>query len=307
MHRIEELCGALGTAGIDFVKDAPLSERSSFKIGGRAALIIEPDDEAELAESVALVRRYGLEFFLLGNGSNLVFSDEGYHGVIIATQGLRTLNIKERQIEAGCGVSMIQLALAAMRAGLSGAEFLYGIPGSLGGGVYMNAGAYGSQLSDVLKSVRYLDTMSGRVIESRVDELGFSYRYSAFMEHREYVILSAAIELSFGNPADIEAKMKGYMNSRREKQPLEYPSAGSAFKRKQGYFMGKIIEESGLKGYSVGGAMISEKHAGFIINTGNATAADVAAVVAHVKETILKNYGFEPECEIIFVGTGDKS
>lgn len=306
MSRIEELCAALKAGGIEYLRDAPLSERCSFRIGGPAALIAQPSDEQGLMAAVALAGEFGYEYFLLGNGSNLLFEDEGYRGVVISTSGLRgmALDAGAGRLEAGCGLSLTQLALEAAKAGLAGADFLYGIPGSVGGGVYMNAGAYGSQLSDVLFKVRYFDAGRGELFERPAGELDFSYRHSAFMENRGWVILSATLGLGRGDRYDVEALMREHMACRRERQPLEYPSAGSVFKRRPGHFMGRIIEESDLKGYAVGGARVSEKHAGFIVNTGGARADDVKKLVGHIKETILKNYGFEPECEIIFVGQG---
>lgn len=304
MYRINNLCAVLDAAGIGYIKNAMLRDYCTFRIGGPAAVIAFPADAREMRDVITGARHCDVDYFLLGNGSNVLFDDEGYAGVIVTTTAMGGIDVSGDTIRAGCGAPLARIALSAVRGGLAGAEFLYGIPGSCGGAVYMNAGAYGSQMSDIVESVSCLDATDGSIVELDVSGLDYSYRHSLFMERRELIILSALLRLASGEPREIEEKMKDNMMSRRGKQPLDYPSAGSVFKRRPGYFMGKIIEDSGLKGFCIGGAAISPKHAGFIINTGGATAADVVALICHIKATILLNYGFEPECEVIIPGKG---
>lgn len=301
MKYIKELCACLDAAGVRYIKDAPLRDYCTFRIGGPAALAAFPDDEDGFIASVDSAADFGVRYIVIGNGSNILFSDNGFDGFVIITVNMKYISVCGNTLTAGCGASVIAMSLAAGHAGLSGLEFAYGIPGTCGGGVFMNAGAYGSQFSDVLKSVRCYDTESGSVSELPAPELCLGYRHSAFMEKNNLLILSAALSLSPGCKDEIEALMRETMKKRRDKQPLEYPSAGSVFKRKDGYFMGQIIEESGLKGFRIGGAMVSEKHAGFIINYDGATAADVLALIEHIKNVIRKNYGFEAECEIRYI------
>ncbi len=298
MDYIVELCAALDAAGVSYKKGAPLCELCTFRIGGPAALAVFPDSEEGLIAAVNAVEEYHVKYIVIGNGSNILFSDDGYDGAVISTVNIKNLSVDGNILFSGCGAQIIGMSLAAGHAGLSGIEFAYGIPGTAGGGVFMNAGAYGSQLSDIIVSVRCYDTDSGRVVEIPASGLAFDYRHSVFMEKGNLVILSTSVMLKPGNKEYIEALMRETMKKRRDKQPLEYPSAGSVFKRKAGYFMGQIIEESGLKGYRIGGAMVSEKHAGFIVNAGGATAKDVLLLVDYIKKVILKNYGFEAECEI---------
>ncbi|HHT54826.1 MAG TPA: UDP-N-acetylmuramate dehydrogenase [Clostridiales bacterium] len=302
MSDYTNLCAALESAGVEHIKDAPLCEYSTFRVGGPAALLSFPVDEAGLLSAIRAAVTYKTKFIVIGNGSNILFSDDGFDGLVISTQRLRNIEICGNTLVAGCGAPLSAITRAAARAGLSGLEFAHGIPGSCGGAVFMNAGAYGSEISDVLRSVRCYDVEAGVVCGIPAPELGLAYRHSVFMDNDRLVILSAEFCLEPGETLCIEARMSEIINKRRASQPLEYPSAGSVFKRRPGYYMGKIIEESGLKGCRIGGAAVSEKHAGFIVNTGGASARDVLALVEHIKAVILKNYGFEPECEIRFVG-----
>lgn len=302
MSDILNLCAVLENAGVEHIKGAPLCDFCTFRIGGPAALVALPENEAGLMSAIRAAEANSTKYIVIGNGSNVLFPDNGFSGLVISTRCLRDIEIDGNILRADCGALLFAMTRAAAQAGLSGLEFAYGIPGTCGGAVFMNAGAYGSDISAVLRSVRCYDIDSGVIRELPADELGLSYRHSIFMDNGRLIILSAEFELEPGDAACIEARMSEIMNKRRASQPLEYPSAGSVFKRQPGYYMGKIIEESGLKGYSVGGAAVSLKHAGFIVNTGGASARDVQALVEHIKSVILKNYGFVPECEIRFIG-----
>ncbi len=302
MSDILNLCAVLENAGVEHIKGAPLCDFCTFRIGGPAALVALPENEAGLMSAIRAAEANSTKYIVIGNGSNVLFPDNGFSGLVISTRCLRDIEVDGNILRADCGALLFAMTRAAAQAGLSGLEFAYGIPGTCGGAVFMNAGAYGSDISAVLRSVRCYDIDSGVIRELPADELGLSYRHSIFMDNGRLIILSAEFELESGDAACIEARMSEIMNKRRASQPLEYPSAGSAFKRQPGYYMGKIIEESGLKGYSVGGAAVSLKHAGFIVNTGGASARDVQALVEHIKSVILKNYGFVPECEIRFIG-----
>ena len=291
---------------IEIRENEPLSKHSSFKIGGAARLAAFPKFNEELVDLIKAAKNNHIKYIVVGNGSNLLFDDNGYDGIVIFTKHLSDTEFLHRgdstYIKIGCGRNLTELAGdVGKKHSLTGLEFAFGIPGTVGGAVYMNAGAYGGQMSDVVKETEYFDSTDGKIKILHEDEHQFAYRHSLFCDHPEYVILSTTLELKEGNFEDILAAMNKNMTARREKQPLEYPNAGSTFKRPEGYFAGKLIEDSGLKGYTVGGAQISEKHAGFTINVGGATCADVLAVIAHTKKTVKENYGVDLECEIIYV------
>lgn len=281
---------------IERKNEIPLAEFTSFKVGGPADDLIIPRTKDAFVDLLSAVKNFGIRHLILGNGSNILFSDKGYRGAVILTTALRSYSIKGTMIYADCGVPLGALSVAAASAGLTGLEFAYGIPGTLGGAVYMNAGAYGGEMKDVLQSSICLDP-DGNLCEFSAEEHSFGYRSSVY-QSGEYAILSAALSLKQGAPDEINAKMKDFMSRRREKQPLEYPSAGSTFKRYPGFYTGKLIEDAGLKGFTVGGAKVSEKHAGFVINTGSATSADILAVIEHIKETIEQKNGIMLECEV---------
>lgn len=238
---------------------------------------------------------------MVGRGSNIVYPDAGFDGVILSTAGMNSCAVNGTEISAGAGVSLTELANTAAKNSLTGLEFAYGIPGSVGGAVFMNAGAYDGEMSMVVKATRYFDTATGELGQIEGDAHKFGYRESVFRENPSWIITGTVIGLSEGNQTDIEAVMSDLMTRRRDKQPLEYPSAGSAFKRYPGRYTAQMIDEAGLKGYSVGGAQVSEKHAGFIINKGGATAADVYELSEYIKAKILEIHGVEIESEIIFV------
>ena len=282
--------------------DLKLSEYSSFKIGGAADLALFPKNEAALIFCVNLLCENGILFHVIGNGSNVLFADEGVRGSVIFTSEMNDIEVSENMIVAECGAGITKISRIALENSLTGLEFACGIPGSLGGAVYMNAGAYGGQMSDVVVESTYFDPRSKKIYTISADEHRYGYRESIYIDNPDYIILSAKLRLSGADKNDIKAKMDENLRARRDKRPLEYPSAGSVFKRYPGYFTGKIIEEAGLKGYTVGGAQVSCKHAGFIINIGGATSNDVKALIDHIKKTIYSIHGIDLECEVRFIG-----
>ena len=275
----------------------PMSRYTTFRIGGPAALMALPKTAGEAKAAVKTARELGIEPFFLGNGSNLLVADEGYPGFIIKLtwdfDGIREVN---RGLEAGSAVLLSRLSNALVGRGLTGLEFAGGIPGSVGGAVTMNAGAYGGEMAQVLESVTFLDE-AGEVCTLPVSECGFGYRKSIFSQ-RKCLILRARFRLEQGDGYAIKARMDELAAKRREKQPLEYPSAGSMFKRPPGHFAAALIDQCGLKGLAVGGAQVSEKHAGFVVNRGGATCADVLELVRQVKEEVLRHTGVELEMEV---------
>lgn len=279
--------------------DEPTAPLSGFKIGGNADAVICPTSIDALKKTIDTASRLGVRYGVFGNCSNVLFDDNGYRGALILTKGLSNIEVQENRITADCGASLMSLALAAERASLSGFEFAYGIPGSVGGAVYMNAGAYGGEIADVLCSSDCLFNDGSVKTLSKTDH-NFAYRHSVYSECGG-TVLSATFELEFAEKGEIRAKMDDLMSRRREKQPLEYPSAGSTFKRYPGYYTAKLIEEAGLKGYSIGGAQVSEKHAGFVINKGGATANDVCRLIDVIKEKIYQKEGIAIECEVVIV------
>ncbi|MBO4265062.1 MAG: UDP-N-acetylmuramate dehydrogenase [Clostridia bacterium] len=282
---------------------APLSEMSTFRIGKNALAAVWPEDVTEICKIKSLCLEYSVPCVFIGNGSDILFDDGGFDGVIVCTSKFSKLDINENRIICECGVPMTRLANFACENSLSGLEFAYGIPGSVGGGVYMNAGAYGGEMKNVIKSVSALH--NGNVVKFQREELYFGYRHSRFCGTDD-LILAAEFELQSGKKDDIAALMRDYIERRRAKQPLEYPSAGSVFKRPEGYFAGKLIEDAGLKGYKTGGAMVSEKHAGFIVNFDNATSKDVIDLVLHIRKTVFEKFGVTLESEILHLSKDGK-
>ena len=300
--QITELLSALNAAEIPAFRDYPLAPETSFRIGGPADIAVKPETEAQLATAVFLLKKQNIPFYPVGKASNLLFDDAGFRGAVLFCGGLKGLSVQGNTLTAACGETLTGTAAHACEAGLSGLEFAFGIPGSVGGGVCMNAGAYGGEIAAVLESCRLLDTGTLEIAEKTNEEMRFSYRHSLVSDRPEYLVLSAVFRLSAGDKAQIRAQMDDLMRRRREKQPLEYPSAGSVFKRPApDVYMGRLIEEAGLKGTSIGGAAVSPKHAGFIVNTGNAAAADVRALVRLVQDRIRERNGFVPECEIKWI------
>lgn len=294
---LEELKAQLSTAGIPYRENEPLAEHCTFKIGGPARIFAMPQEEKQLCKAVSLCRDLGLPYYLLGNGSNILFADEGWSGVVLDVSALKSPVQREGcTLRAGAGAFLSTLCREAQRAGLAGLEFAYGIPGTVGGAVYMNAGAYGGELKDVLVRVRYLN-QEGQIICAEATELDLSYRHSIFEENGG-CILSAEFNLTPGDPAEIQAKMEDLMGRRRDKQPLDKPSAGSTFKRPAGAFAGALIDQCGLRGYRHGGAAISEKHCGFVVNLGGASCADVLALCDEVRDIVQEKTGYLLEKEI---------
>lgn len=286
--------------GIPMRKNLPLRDLTTFRIGGPADTVVSPVSAEQLGKLIGFLNRNSLEYFVLGRGSDILASDGGYRGVLVLTEGLKDLSVDGNTIRAGAGCSMASVSNLALKHGLCGLEFLHGIPGSMGGGVFMNAGAYGSELATFLDRVEWVDPQ-GEIHSDSAENLEFSYRHSSFT-HNGGVVCAVTLRCQKGDPCEIKALMQDLDGRRREKQPLEYPSAGSTFKRPEGYFAGKLIEDCGLKGYTVGGACVSEKHAGFVINKSGASAADVHAVMDHVSQCVLDRFGVVLEPEVRFLG-----
>ena len=278
-----------------------MSRHTTFRIGGPAELFLVPKSTEEIAGIFKICREEGIPWFVLGNGSNLLVSDKGYQGVVIQLyKGFGEVKVQGCQITAQAGALLSQIAAAAREESLTGFEFAGGIPGTLGGAVVMNAGAYGGEMKDVIKEVTVL-TREGEIRTLQAEELAMGYRTSAIKE-AGYIVLSAVLSLEKGDKEQIKARMQELAGMRSSKQPLQYPSAGSTFKRPEGYFAGKLIMDSGLRGYQVGGAQVSEKHCGFVINTGNATARDVRNLMADVQRIVEEKYGVKLEPEVKFLG-----
>ena len=308
---ITALCAALTAQQLPFAQGEPLAPHTTFKIGGPADVFVTPDTEQGLVatldtcyrcRTLQLCRKNGVRVYLLGNGSNTLFDDAGFDGAVIDMRGLSGmensgLDTDAVRITAGAGQTLGRLCSKAQTLGLTGLEFACGIPGTVGGAVYMNAGAYGSELKDVLESVTFLDSdLQLRTLPAA--DLAMGYRTSIFEQNPDWCILSATVVLHRGDGAAVLARMQELLGKRREKQPLEWPSAGSTFKRPQGAFAGKLIEDCGLRGFTVGGAQISEKHCGFVINRGGATCADVVALTEQVRQIVEARTGFVLEREI---------
>ena len=288
----------------NIVKDEPMSRHTTFRCGGPATLFLRPGSEDELVRVVSLLKDKGHPYMLLGNGSNLLVSDKGYEGVVISLERLSELSLEgETSIRAQAGVLNSRIASFARENSLAGFEFAAGIPGTIGGAMIMNAGAYGGEMKLITTSVRAM-TPDGEVKELTAEDCDFGYRTSA-LKREGYVVLSALLQLQKGNEKEITDLMTELALKRKEKQPLEYPSAGSTFKRPEGYFAGKLIQDAGLKGFSVGDAAVSEKHCGFVINKGQATSADIYKLIREVQKKVFEDSGVTLEPEVIMVGEFD--
>lgn len=285
--------------GYRFLRNEPMRNYTTFKIGGNADLMIFPESLRELSALLAYMRQENIEFFVLGNGSNLLVSDEGLRIPVIKTEKFDFIEIDGTELTVGSGVTNAKAAVFAMKNGLSGFEFAHGIPGTVGGAVVMNAGAYGEDMSMVVDKTVYVDK-NGRIKEAYGENHDFSYRHSCFSS--DDVIFCTVLRLERSDPDIIKAKMDELIKKRRAAQPLEMPSAGSVFKRPEGYFTGKLIDECGLRGYSIGGAQISEKHSGFIVNTGTATSKDVLELISYIQKTVYDKFGVTLTPEIRYVG-----
>lgn len=278
----------------------PMSRHTTFGVGGPAAEFVVPESASELAQAIATCRSAGVPYFVLGKGSDLLVSDEGFEGVIVSLDALVSVRHEGERLICEAGASLGYVARRALYAGLAGMEFACGIPGSIGGACFMNAGAYDGCMADVIESVDVL-TPEGTRTTLTVDDLELGYRKSK-VRTDGLVVLSATLRLAPANREDIRAKMDDYTQRREEKQPLEYGSAGSTFKRPEGYFAGKLIMDAGLKGYRIGDAAVSQKHAGFVVNLGHATATDVRAVITHVQDEVERQFGVRLEPEVRFLG-----
>ena len=296
------LINELNSNNISYKTDESMSKHTSFKTGGNAAVFINIADIESLDKVLKICYETATDIFVLGKGSNLLVSDNGIRDKVvihISTDFADMKLLDETTIEVQAGASLASLCKFALANSLTGLEFAYGIPGSVGGAVYMNAGAYGGEMKDVVVKVNHIDKKGNKSCYSD-NELDFSYRHSAYSDS-ELIITSAVFKLQKGDKAEIEAKMTDVMGRRVDKQPLEYPSAGSVFKRPEGYFAGALIEQSDLKGKRIGGAMVSEKHAGFIINYDNATTTDVIELIRHCQKTVFDKFGVELHTEIKFL------
>nr|WP_295284794.1 UDP-N-acetylmuramate dehydrogenase [uncultured Blautia sp.] len=281
--------------------EEPMKRHTTFRIGGPAEIFVIPDNIEDVRKIIEICNAEDIPYFILGNGSNLLVSDKGYRGVVIQIdRNFGTVEIKGTEIHASAGALLSAIAAAARKEALTGFEFAGGIPGTLGGAVVMNAGAYGGELKDVLKSVTVMD-QKGNIFEIPAEELQMGYRTS-IIKTAGYIVLNAVLSLKEGNPEEIKKLTRELSEQRISKQPLEYPSAGSTFKRPEGYFAGKLIMDSGLRGYQVGGAQVSEKHCGFVINTGDATAEDVCSLMKNVIEIVHEKFGVTLEPEVKFLG-----
>lgn len=297
MPYIEKLSEVCSENGCDIKISEPLDKHTTFKIGGKCKAMVYINSAGSLLNVLSYLQRNNINFFVLGRGSNVIASDEGYDGVVLL-MGKDFSEIKlinETDIYCTAGASLKDLCLFALENSLKGLEFAYGIPGTCGGALFMNAGAYGGEIKDVIKSSHYIDEQGINIIEK--DKMDLSYRHSIFSEHRSFIISDMIFHLDRGDKAEIKAEMDTLMKRRRDKQPLEYPSAGSTFKRPKGSYASLLIEQCGLKGMSVGGAKVSEKHSGFVINTGNATCRDVLELSERVIKIVNEKTGYKLELE----------
>ena len=281
--------------------EEPMSRHTTFKIGGEAECMLLIEQEEELIKLIPYLNQIEQNYFILGNGSNLLVGDKGYRGIIIKLgEGLNRITVEENCIRAQAGALLSQVATKARDAGLSGLEFAAGIPGTVGGGVVMNAGDYDSEMQQITEAVKVMDK-EGKILILDNDTMEFGYRTS-IIKNRPFIVLEVILRMQPGIKEEIQETMDELMEKRRSKQPLGYPSAGSTFKRPEGYFAGKLIMEAGMRGYRIGGAQVSNKHCGFVVNMGNATAADVKEVIEEVQEKVKERFHVSLEPEVIFLG-----
>lgn len=296
---IKKFCDLLGEERV-FTGEA-MSRHTTFKIGGPADYFLMPDKDTDVGRIVKICKESAIPYFIFGNGSNLLVGDGGYRGAVIQIyKNMSAVTVEGTEITVQAGALLSSVAAAAKNAALTGFEFAGGIPGTMGGAVVMNAGAYGGEMKDVLTEVTVMDE-EGEIVTLPADKLELGYRTS-IIKTAGYIVLEAKLQLKEGNPEVIRETMKDLTIRRTTKQPLEYPSAGSTFKRPEGYFAGKLIMDSGLAGYQVGGAQVSEKHCGFVINAGGATARDVRTLMDNVRDIVYKKYGVTLEPEVKFLG-----
>lgn len=297
------ICDFLSENNIKFLKDEPMRRHTTFKVGGNAEFLATAQSSGQVIAVFHFCKENNIPLTVLGKGSNVLVDDNGIDGIVLRLSELSDVKISDDGvISSNCGMSLSALCIAALENGLSGLEFAYGIPGSVGGAVYMNAGAYGGEIKDVIVSATVL--CDGEIKEILAADMALGYRTSVF-KTGGHIILSAKFKLMADDKENIKARMTDFMNRRRDKQPLEFPSAGSTFKRPEGYFAGALIEQNGLKGFSVGGAEVSRKHAGFVINKSGATSRDIKTLIKHIQDTVYKNNGVKLEREVIYLGRGE--
>lgn len=281
-------------------QNVPLKKYTTFKVGGPALFFLIPETKKALLQLIKTIKNIKLPHFVLGKGSNVIVSDKGFKGIIIYTGHLDKITVQSNNIIAQSGATLKNVAETAQQNSLTGIEFASGIPGSLGGAIFMNAGAYGGEMSDIIKEVSAFKKNGHKIILKKED-LNFSYRNSIF-QSKEYIITTATLGLKKGNKDKIKEKMQKLNQKRKNKQPIEYPSAGSSFKRPKGYYTGPLIEKANLKGHQIGGAQVSEKHAGFIVNKGNATAKDIVNLIRKIQKEVYKTSGVKLKPEPKFLG-----
>ena len=296
--KTQRLFDTARSCGCEILMNEPLCGHTTFKIGGNCTALIEVNSTESLRKLLDAARADSVRTFVLGKGSNVLFADEGFDGVVlhIASEMSEVRLLGETSVFAQAGCSMMKLCRFALENSLTGLEFAYGIPGTVGGAVFMNAGAYGGEIKDVIKSASVVNTR-GELEKLTNAQLDLSYRHSSIMQTGG-IVCDAVFELQKGDRAQIESKMNELMGRRRDKQPIEFPSAGSTFKRPEGYFAGKLIQDSGLRGFTVGGAQVSEKHCGFVINKGGATSRDVVSLIEQVQKIVQEKTGQFLECEV---------
>lgn len=279
----------------------PMSKYTTFRVGGEAECILVIQKEEELAQLIPYLNRIEQEYFILGNGSNLLVGDKGYRGMIVKFgDEMEQIRVEGTRMIVKAGALMSKVAVTAKQNSLTGLEFAAGIPGSLGGGIVMNAGAYDGEMKQIVESVRVMDR-DGQILTLDNETMEFGYRTS-IIKNRPFIVVEAVLQLAEGDPEQIGARMEELAQLRKSKQPLEYASAGSTFKRPEGYFAGKLIMEAGMRGYRIGGAQVSDKHCGFIVNTGKATAADIKEVIEEVQERVKERFHVTLEPEVVFLG-----
>lgn len=281
--------------------DEPMKKHTTFRVGGCADFFVKPSSVAEIQAVLSLCAQENMPYYILGNGSNLLVSDKGYRGLILQIfKEMNQIEVQGTTVKAQAGALLSKIGAAAYEAGLTGFEFASGIPGAVGGAVVMNAGAYGGEMKDILESVTVI-TPEGELLTLSNEELELGYRTS-IVAVRGYIVVEAVFRLQIGDKQQIQARMEELKKQRTSKQPLEYPSAGSTFKRPEGYFAGKLIQDAGLRGFQVGGAQVSEKHCGFVINKHEATAADISELIRQVSDKVLEQFGVELEPEVKRLG-----
>lgn len=281
--------------------DEPMKNHTSFKVGGPVDVLVMPKTEQEIKETLLLLTSENIPFYIMGNGSNLLVSDQGFRGVVIKIyDNYNSFEVKGNILNAKSGILLSKLSKVALENTLGGLEFASGIPGTLGGAITMNAGAYGGEMKDILISAHVIDK-NGHIFEIENGDLQLGYRTSA-IQQQDLIVLSSKVKLNSCPYEEIKARMDDLDYKRKSKQPLEWPSAGSTFKRPEGHFAGKLIEDSGLRGYQIGGAQVSEKHCGFVINKDNATASDVLNLIHHVQKVVFENYGVTLDTEVKQLG-----